>query len=144
MIHQLEVNYQRFYCRWLSIWVTECVWIVLLIGEYTNHSVIIYLFIVLCLYHFRAPNAINPYSGYTNWKYRPFPITNLLDGLSFPAFSIHSLYLYNGSELIQEDGMNFLYLPFIDFPCLNKQPEVSIPLKKFTDIIGLPKELLTK
>ena len=60
----------------------------------------------------------------------------LLDG-SFPAFSSQRLPLYNGSELLQEDGKNFLYLPFIDFQCLTNESGISFPLRNFSNIIGL-------
>jgi len=80
----------------------------------------------------------SPTTGFFNSTYQTFPVGSLVDGHAFPALSKQHLPLYNGSEIIHEDGKNFLYLPYVDFKCLNKQLKSPLPLKSFYNIIGLP------
>jgi len=90
---------------------------------------------------FRNTSSPDPLAGFVNWTYGSFPVHTLLDG-SFPAFSSQQLPLYNGDEMIQEDGENFLYLPFIDFQCLSNESGISLPLRNFSNIIGMPESQL--
>ena len=59
-------------------------------------------------------------SGYIQWSLSPFPVSSLLDGHAFPAYSTHALSMYDdsGNIITNEHGEPILYLPFIDFECL--------------------------
>ena len=61
-------------------------------------------------------------SGYVEWSQSVFLVSDLLDGEAFPAYNAQSL------ELLSDDGEDPLngsssdpplYLPYIDFTCLN-------------------------
>ncbi len=59
-------------------------------------------------------------SGYIQWSVSPFPLSALLDGQAFPAYSAHALVMYDdrGNIITNENEESILYLPFIDFECL--------------------------
>ncbi len=59
-------------------------------------------------------------SGYIQWSVSPFPLSALLDGQAFPAYSAHALVMYDdrGNKITNKNGEPILYLPFIDFECL--------------------------
>ena len=61
-------------------------------------------------------------SGYVNWSTTSFDILDLFDGDAFPAYSAQKLKSVNedGSDVtILSGGEEALYLPFIDFDCLD-------------------------
>ena len=66
-------------------------------------------------------------SGYVDFSLSPFEVVNLLDGLAFPGYAAHQLQLYdiNGNRIQDNAGNDLLYLPFIDFECL--QMEIDFP-----------------
>lgn len=67
-------------------------------------------------------------SGYLDWSLSPFKVYNLLDGRAFPAFTSHELQVYDlsGNPNSDEFGNALLFLPFINFSCLEQQfPELS-------------------
>lgn len=64
-------------------------------------------------------------SGYANWSSTVFDVIDLVDGEAFPAYSAQGLQYVNddGSDVRVISGGNPddtpLFLPFIDFSCLN-------------------------
>ena len=70
-------------------------------------------------------------SRYLDWSLTPFEVHSLVDGQSFPAFTNQHLRLryFNGSIVKDDSGEPVLYLPFVNFSCLEyKFPNVSIDL----------------
>ena len=62
-------------------------------------------------------------SGYYDWSLSPFKVINLLDGHAFPAYTRQELPVYNLNGSV---AGNVLYLPFINFSCLEQQfPELG-------------------
>lgn len=70
-------------------------------------------------------------SGYVNWSTTEFLVGDLVDGSAFPVYSAQRLVLVNddGTDVVREDGKEIdeddppLYLPFINFPCIEEQKE---------------------
>ena len=60
-------------------------------------------------------------AGYVNWSVSPFEVDVLFNGSAFPALSALELQLYNGSDVVTDTatGQDLLYLPFINYTCLN-------------------------
>lgn len=58
-------------------------------------------------------------AGFVNWSLANFTVSKLLDGQAFPAFSDHTLQLYDvEGEILPNSTVNALYLPYVDFECL--------------------------
>ena len=68
-------------------------------------------------------------SGYANWSSTEFLVGDLVDGSAFPVYSAQRLVLVNadGTDVVYKNGTKIneddppLYLPFIDFPCIEAQ-----------------------
>lgn len=63
-------------------------------------------------------------SGYANWSHSVFPVSILINGGAFPAFTAQSLEIFDddGDDVngTYGSGNPPLYLPFINFTCLNE------------------------
>ena len=61
-------------------------------------------------------------SGYANWSTTPFNILDLVDGDAFPTYSAQDLKSLNDDgtdvKILTSGSDDVLYLPFIDFDCL--------------------------
>ena len=65
-------------------------------------------------------------SGYVNWSQSVFDIKVLVDGFAFPSYTAQELVYVNddGTEVKSNAGTP-LYLPFINFTCLEKNINIS-------------------
>ena len=69
-----------------------------------------------------------------NWSLSEFPVSSLVDGEAFPAYSVLDLGLFDadGDKLQTENGTDYIYLPFVDYECLSQNwtglaaPEVAV------------------
>ena len=66
----------------------------------------------------------------------------LIPGGGFPAFDGHELQLFNGSTKFTVDGVDILYLPYVDFTCLKNSTTELLNITSYDDVIGLPADLL--
>lgn len=80
-------------------------------------------------------------SGYVDWSLANFTLDKLIDGSAFPAFSAHELTLYNsdGNEIENGDD-KYMYVPFVNFDCLQNMSSTTFNFTTFENITGLPDE----
>ena len=62
-------------------------------------------------------------SGFVSFTVSPFQIINLLDGAAFPGYAAQQLQLYDleGNRIMDSNGNDLLYLPFMNFSCLLRE-----------------------
>ncbi len=87
---------------------------------------------------------LKPLSGYVNWSLSDFPIEDLVDGRAFPAMNAQELVLYDddGDE-VTDDGEDLLYLPWINFTCIEEESGVAVTTTKEIVMLGIRRNITT-
>ncbi len=69
----------------------------------------------------------------------------LIPGGGYPAFNGQRLQLYNSSGVVRDGGDDYLYLPYVDFECVQREAgNLSLRIQTIYNVSGIPDELLAQ